>query len=582
LPPSAAPLPILPQTECEIRAEASEFRGASKWLTEAATARAVPGELIERLDVCLNEALANVISYGGDTALAAPIQIALTVGSDEQTHHATVTVSDAGAEFDPATTAARPRPATLSTATPGGHGLRILRSFADTLTHRYTDGRNHLSFGVRWRPSAGADFGQSRALFQRGPDRRSRTVAVTHDRRRGPRRTLGSTWIPLFQDVDEPTVMQELRECEVLQVPAGAPLLKRNAMNQNVFILLSGTLAAHLSDDLSLENAIVVPSGACIGELSVIDGKPVSALVLAHTEVRVLVLPRDLFWYRLMVLPGVARNLMLSLTERMRRTNEITLKAQREQLELQHLRKELDFARQLQISMLPLQRPMFSDRPDLEICGYMEAASTVGGDLFDAFFVDDDHLFFCIGDVSGHGVGAALFMARAVGLLRNLAMNTLLPDEVLTALNQRLCIGNDTNLFVTLACGFLNLKTGRLCYSNGGHCALVRVGVNAASELVRPKGALVGAIDGARFTAVETTLDIGETLFCYTDGVSEAQNIGEEEFSVTRCMTLLAEQFAQPIEQQLAALRVAVATFSGTRTLADDCTMLAMRRTGKL
>jgi len=211
----------------------------------------------------------------------------------------------------------------------------------------------------------------------------------------------------------------------------------------------------------------------------------------------------------------------------------------------------------------------------------MEPASTIGGDLFDAFFVDDEHLFFCIGDVSGHGVGSALFMARAVGLLRNLAMNTLKPDEVLHALNTRLCGGNDTNIFLTLLCGFLNLKTGALSYSNGGHCAPLLIATDSAHALPLPKGALVGAFEGARYAALETQLAVGETLLCYTDGVSEAQNGNAEEFSPQRCLDLLAQTRKAPLEDQLDTLRDAVAAFTGTRTLADDCTMLALRRTGK-
>jgi phosphoserine phosphatase RsbU/P len=420
-----------------------------------------------------------------------------------------------------------------------------------------------------------------RGQFVRGPDRRRADLPVVVERRSGPRRTLGSTWIPLFKDVDEPLVLQELRDCEVLDVAAGTALLKPGDVNHNVYVLLSGLLAAHLDTNLDLDQAIQIPQGGCIGELSVIDGKPVSALVLAHTDVRVLVVSDQLFWYRLMVLPGVARNLLVSLTERMRRTNQITLEAQREHLELVHLRKELDFARQLQTSMLPLQRPLFPERLDLDICGLMEPASKVGGDFFDAFFVDDDHLFFVIGDVSGHGVAAALFMARAVGLLRILAMNTLGPDTLLTTLNQRLSVGNDTNLFVTIFCGFLNVNSGRLVYSNGGHCAPILLTQSGARELAIPKGSLVGAFEGARYSALEITLAADETLFCYTDGVTEAHNPLGEEYGEARCLTLLAESANQRLLEMpalLDAVRVSVERFSGSAVLEDDCTMLALRR----
>jgi phosphoserine phosphatase RsbU/P len=336
-------------------------------------------------------------------------------------------------------------------------------------------------------------------------------------------------------------------------------------------------MAAHLDINLNPVSAIPIAPGQCLGELSAIDGKPVSATVLAVSEARVLVLSREVFWNRVMAVPGVAGNLMGTITERMRRTNEVALKAQREQLELIHLRKELDVARQLQASMLPLQRPMFPDRHDIEVCGLMEPASNVGGDLFDAFFIDDRRLFFCIGDVSGHGIAAALFMARTIGLLRILAMNTLDPQELLEKLNDRLCVGNDTDLFVTLFCGFLDVAGGELHYSNGGHCAPVISSSGKAALLDIPKGPLVGVFPGMRYTALGRQLNAGDVLFCYTDGVTEAQARSGEEFSEERCVHALDRVGALPLPDLLDSLRREVADFTATDVLEDDCTMLALR-----
>jgi sigma-B regulation protein RsbU (phosphoserine phosphatase) len=288
-------------------------------------------------------------------------------------------------------------------------------------------------------------------------------------------------------------------------------------------------------------------------------------------------LARDVFWNRLMALPGSAGNLMIALTERMRLTNEQALKAQREQLELDHLRKELDMARQLQISMLPLQRPLFPDREDIEICGLMEPTADVGGDLFDAFFVDDQHLFICIGDVSGHGIAAALFMARTIGLLRILAMNIGRPDQVLETLNDRLCIGNDTNIFVTLFCGFLDVSNGELLYSNAGHCApfLSRRGRVAALPI--PRGALIGAFPDRKYASMQYRLQPGELLLCYTDGVTEAQDPAGNEFSEERCAEHLTVAEGTSLPTVLDNLRFAVTAFTNTETLDDDCTMLGLR-----
>ena len=385
-------------------------------------------------------------------------------------------------------------------------------------------------------------------------------------------------WIPLFNEASEAALEEALADCEILLLPAGTALLRPGEVNQSVYIPLSGKLAVFIGTNLSPEAAIPIAVGECLGELSAIDGKPVSAWVMALTVARVLKLPREVFWGRLMALPGVARNLMITLSERMRGTNELALKSQREELELIHLRKELDFARQLQASMLPLTRPMFPERNEIDVCGFMEPASDVGGDLFDAFFVDDHHLFFCIGDVSGHGIASALFMARSIGLLRILAMATLQPEAVLTTLNERLCAGNDANLFITLFCGFLDVQSGELVYSNAGHCPPMLCSGGQVGLLAIPKGSLLGAIPGMNYAAMKRNLAPGDMLFCYTDGVTEAQNAAGEEFSEERCLVILGQGNSSPLSSLLDILRQEVTRFTGSDMLADDCTMLALQR----
>jgi len=383
----------------------------------------------------------------------------------------------------------------------------------------------------------------------------------------------------LFRHTPGPLIADALQGCEILDLAADTLLLKPGEPNRYVFIPLSGTVVVHLDAKSSAQATISIALGECVGELSAIDGKPVSGLVRALTDARVLKVPQDIFWNRLMTLPGVAANVMILLSERLRRSTTQALKAQSEQLELMHLRKDLHVARQLQASMLPLQRPLFPGRTDMEVCGIMEPASNVGGDLFDAFFVRDGLLFFCVGDVSGHGIASALFMARAIGLLRILAMTTVEPDELLSRLNERLCINNDTNLFLTIFCGFLEVDSGRLVYSNGGHCPPLICAEGQVDELPVPKGPLVGAFPGARYAAMQQTLDVGDILVCYTDGVTEAQNQSEEEFSEERCKELIGKLQAQPLQNVLDQMRLQVATFTGTDVLEDDFTMLALKRT---
>lgn len=548
----------------------------------------MPAEEIARLDLCLNEALANVVKHGGVGAGQSDVGLGLKLLRSGGTRTAQLAVTDAGTPFNPLEHVTRPQPASLEEAEPGGLGIAMMHIHSDKLDYRYFEGRNQLEFSVSWQARATDPVSQPETLqmqpFRRGPDMRVKVdepnglAAGENSPRPVERRTLGIRWIPLFRGVDEDAVQRALEDADVVLLPAGTPLLKPGERNQSVFILLSGDVAASLDSNLSPHVAIPIAPGQCIGELSAIDGKSASALVLALTDARVLKLSKDVFWNRLMALPGVAGNLMISLTERMRRTNELALKAQREQLELIRIRNELDVARRLQIGMLPLQRPMFPGRQDIDVCGFMEPASSVGGDLFDAFFISQRRLFFCIGDVAGHGVASALFMARTVGLLRVLAMNTSEPDRLLAQLNDRLCGGNDTSVFVTLFCGVLDTDTGELIYSNGGHCPPLLRKRGASTVLPLPRGPLIGAFADMDFLSLSVTLDPGDTLFCHTDGVTEARAPDGEEFSDKRCLSLFDALGDMPLPEMLDAMRHEVELFTGTAMLEDDCTMLALRR----
>ena len=414
--------------------------------------------------------------------------------------------------------------------------------------------------------------------FRRGHDRRIAKGLVAPEHRHSVRREDDLRWIALFRDADPDELVAALAECDVLLLSAGESLLRLGARNRSVFILLSGKLTAFLGKDANPATAIEISAGECIGELSAIDGKPISAQVLAATDARVLRLDKDVFWKRVIKLRGVAENLMTTLSERMRRSNEKSLALQRERLELEHRKKELEVARQLQASMLPLQRPLFPGRTDIEACGFMEPASKVGGDLFDAFFVDNRTLFICIGDVSGHGIAAALFMVRVIGLLRILAMEILQPEKILETLNDRLCIGNDTNLFVTLFCGFLDVQSGRFVYSNAGHCPPMVCGEGDAMLLPLPKGMLAGAASGRHYASMERTLAVAETLLCYTDGMTEAENPAGAQFSEQGCLECLHRGAASPLPTLLDSMYAQVAGHTGSTQPTDDCTMLAVRR----
>lgn len=370
-----------------------------------------------------------------------------------------------------------------------------------------------------------------------------------------------------------------LSRCERRRLAKGSDLLRPGEPNDTIYVLLSGLLMVYLTADTGASEGIPVEAGECTGEFSAIDQQPVSALVRCEREAEVLCLNGPFFWKRVVPLPGVARNLMRGLTQRARTANRLTLEALRERLELEQLRKELQLARELQAGMLPLRHPLVPQRPELDISARMEPAASVGGDFFDAFPVGDGRLFLCIGDVSGHGIGAALFMARAIGLLRSLVMGASCPAAVLEQLNASLCDGNESCLFVTLFCGFLDTTSGQLTYSNAGHCPPLLVRGGQAVELPLPRGPLAGAFPQATFSGMETRLDPGDLLFAYTDGITEAEDGDGNPFGIEGCRHLLEAQHDAALPGILDALRSDLSSFSQGRSLEDDCTLLLLRRT---
>jgi sigma-B regulation protein RsbU (phosphoserine phosphatase) len=378
--------------------------------------------------------------------------------------------------------------------------------------------------------------------------------------------------------VAESLLARALRDCPVVEVPAGAILLRPGQRNTDIYILLEGRMVVELRDYGVVTRAIEIPVGECIGEFSAIDRQPVSGLVRCDTDVRLLVVGEAIFWSRLVVLPQVARNMMTSLTERTRLSNQVALEAQRQALELERIQKELELARQLQASMVPVHRPLFPDRIDLEICGSMEPAAKVGGDFFDVFFVDDRRLFFCIGDGSGHGIGAALLMARTMGLLRAMAISHDRPERVLEHLNDHLAERNESAAFVTLFCGFYDPSSGLLSYANGGHCPPLICRDNGISLLPLPRGILVGAFSARRFGGMRIVLQPGELLFLFSDGITEAENPLGEPFGVEGCRQVIARHRQAPLPSLLAALGAELHRFTAADTLEDDGTMLAIRR----
>ena len=243
--------------------------------------------------------------------------------------------------------------------------------------------------------------------------------------------------------------------------------------------------------------------------------------------------------------------------------------------------KELSTAASSQEGMLPRSFPLFPDRNEFELHASMDPAKEVGGDFYDAFLIDEDHLAIVMADVSGKGVPAALFMVIAKTLIKNRSQMGGTPAEILADVNDRLCEGNDAKLFVTVWLGILTVSTGHVIEANAGHeNPVIRRGDGAYEELKRKHGFVCGGKKKMRYRDDEFDLHPGDILFVYTDGVSEATNGDGVRYGTNRMLTALNEAGDQNPEELLKAVRKDVDVFVKTAPQFDDLTMLAVRYLG--
>lgn len=245
------------------------------------------------------------------------------------------------------------------------------------------------------------------------------------------------------------------------------------------------------------------------------------------------------------------------------------------------MQEELNVGRDIQRSMLPRVFPAFPDRKELELYAVLEPALEVGGDLYDFFLVDDHRLCFVIGDVSGNGVPAALFMAMTKIMVKTLAASDPSPASIVTHVNDALSADNDSCMFVTLYLSILNLRDGTCLTTNAGHNPPLLKRQDGQFEWLTAKdGPLVGAIQGIAFKESTFQLGPGDELFLYTDGVTEADNRRRELFGNDRLKTVLTQSRAVSVVDRLGEVMNAVRTFAGDVPQADDITMLGLRYHG--
>ena len=240
--------------------------------------------------------------------------------------------------------------------------------------------------------------------------------------------------------------------------------------------------------------------------------------------------------------------------------------------EKERIASELRIASGIQNSMIPKTFPPYPDRDDVEIFGVLEPAKEVGGDLYD-FFIRDEKLYFCIGDVSGKGVPASLVMAVSRTLFRNISAHTDKPKHIVETMNVNICDGNDNCMFVTLFVGVLDLQTRRLYYCNAGHDAPYLHDALLPCDSNLP----IGVTPDIEYSEQETTIAPDTLLFLYTDGLTEAENGDRELFGEQRISDIIATYKGTSPQELIETITAGVHQFVGDTEQSDDLTMLAFR-----
>ena len=241
---------------------------------------------------------------------------------------------------------------------------------------------------------------------------------------------------------------------------------------------------------------------------------------------------------------------------------------------------ELNVASNIQRDMLPNIFPAFPDRQEFDVYATMDPAKEVGGDFYDFFMIDQTHLAIVIADVSGKGVPAALFMVIAKTIIRNQAQSSLSPAEIFTRANAQLCENNGEGLFVTAYLGILDLHTGMLTYANAGHNPPLIQQNNGGFEWLKLRpGFVLAGMEGMRYKEFQVTLQPGDSLFLYTDGVTEATNSALELYGEKRLETALNTSEAKGLapDQLLPYVKQQVDLFVSGAPQADDITMLGLQ-----
>jgi sigma-B regulation protein RsbU (phosphoserine phosphatase) len=385
----------------------------------------------------------------------------------------------------------------------------------------------------------------------------------------------------LFRGFSEEVIGKVLDQSKVRQLEAGEILIHPSTTNNSLFLVLDGELRVILQK-ANTQVSIPIHAGECLGEMSLIEERPTSATAVCHHASQVLVITEEVFWTHLAISRQGVKNLVGMMAQRLHRNNQALIKEIEEQLKYKQLEKDFETAGNIQANIVPNGAHLFPQRPEIEVYARTKQARAVGGDFYDAFALDQDRIYLAIGDATGKGMPAALFMMRAFTSLRFLISNCADLAEVLPALNKTLLKKNDDMMFVSLWVGILDLRTKVLQYVNGGHNPPFAALGSEPFRLLRvPNGPIVGVAEEAQFEVATLHVEPGDTIFLYTDGLTEAYNNNQVAFETGRIEASLNSVPQANMKSLVGKLEAEVEAFVNGAPTHDDLTMLAFRYMGK-
>ena len=243
----------------------------------------------------------------------------------------------------------------------------------------------------------------------------------------------------------------------------------------------------------------------------------------------------------------------------------------------QRMEQELNVGRDIQLSMVPATFPAFPDRDEFDIRGLLQPAREIGGDFYDYFFVERNKLCICVGDVSGKGVPAALFMAVTKTMIKSTAADDHSPASIITRVNDEISQDNPSCMFITLFLGILDTETGELQYTNAGHpYPYLKHADGSVSTLQHIHGPVVGAMDGMAYGENKVNLARGDQLLIFTDGITEAMDLSDQLYGEQRVIDLFESEAEGSPEAVVATTLASVEDFAGEAEQADDITILVV------